>query len=150
MPFSCSKPQPWHRHSRKPGTQNTLHSTFTHKTPEPCSMTPRGSSPQNKDDRYRVRQRSRKPRHGQTRRPAEAGTPSRPARPEAYQNLIHTSKDHDDDPARTASQRTPSQTTELFPPRTCTANQADTNQPAMEAIGFEPTTPCLQSRCSPS
>jgi hypothetical protein len=73
------------------------------------------------------------------------------ARPETHQNLIHPDKDQCLQPETpTASQfhSEPSMPVSFrfsaIPP-----NQLDTTL-MVEVIGLEPTTPCLQSRCSPS
>jgi hypothetical protein len=94
------------------------------------------------------------------------------ARPETHQNLIHPDKDPDPtDPARRTAalaRQNPGTTARRHAPKArrrrgadcalSSAIPADSDRPSaishrtprLETIGFEPTTPCLQSRCSPS
>ena len=83
-----------------------------------------------------------------------AGQTSRQERPETHQNLIHPDKDHKPSgqlppPGRNKSRsRTTVQPAEpVFHPSTAFRKPSHA---LVETIGFEPTTPCLQSRCSPS
>ena len=100
--------------------------------------------------------------------------PSRPAHPGMHQNLIHLSKDHHD-AGQNPRPHGPSSAAPGTPPNTVLArqhrtsrhdargnstkgtgirrsrtNQRHTGRTRLETDGFEPTTPCLQSRCSPS
>ena len=77
------------------------------------------------------------------------------ARPETHQNLIHRDKEQRrpyrtslPDPPHSPAQRRsePNRSETLTSPRYATTRP----HPMVETIGFEPTTPCLQSRCSPS
>ena len=82
------------------------------------------------------------------------------ARPATHQNLIHPDKDHN----ATRPNHRPGRRPLTTAPPLCARDRgtaetwislrqdpARTPHPNMvEAIGFEPTTPCLQSRCSPS
>jgi hypothetical protein len=85
------------------------------------------------------------------------------ARPETYQNLIHPDKEQCLQPETpTASQFTQNQQCRFAsllrdtpaPDLIRGPDQLDTtiltNRTVVEVIGLEPTTPCLQSRCSPS
>ena len=69
-------------------------------------------------------------------------------RPDAHQPL-HTAKEHIPDHARDAGANAPRN-----PTRDPITNPLRDDRPAppplVEADGIEPTTPCLQSRCSPS
>ena len=94
------------------------------------------------------------------------------ARPETHQNLIHTCKEHSahDRDANGGPQRTSpdlirgslgtrrrapaargiSDAELVSPLRHKAPDRLDTTHPVVEVIGLEPTTSCLQSRCSPS
>jgi hypothetical protein len=81
--------------------------------------------------------------------------PSCPDRPKTQQNLIHNHQ-RTQRPTRDQSSDDSRQNTTITKPLT---NQTLTNpnplttddwRPSLETDGFEPTTPCLQSRCSPS
>ena len=71
------------------------------------------------------------------------------ARPATHQNLIHPDKDHIRHPTRDTLGAAPAG---AAPIRCFTVKRPTPLQTAntLEAIGLEPTTPCLQSRCSPS
>ena len=77
--------------------------------------------------------------------------PSRPARPGAHQNLIHTvtkttrTRCTAANPAKPAAIRTRTPNPNHNRPKRSPPHPA-----VVEADGIEPTTPCLQSRCSPS
>jgi hypothetical protein len=90
------------------------------------------------------------------RRSNTSGQTCEQARPETHQNLIHPNKERRLQPETpTASQfhLEPSMPITFASPR-YPPNQLDTPIPniriVVEVIGLEPTTPCLQSRCSPS
>ena len=84
------------------------------------------------------------------------------ARPETHQNLIHPDKEHTKPDPRAslvsatpqrphAMGSTPSTTKPIFSAVTNThALNTSSFSYLVETIGFEPMTPCLQSRCSPS
>ena len=184
MPFSCSniplvppctgttntpgqKPP-----SRRPTQTQRKHSVLNstqHITnaPEPCSAPTRAAKKTGSDKHSQPR------RHGPPTPPEQAAThgaprkdPSRPARPEAYQNLIHTCQRPlqrpcpgpalQRSPAHTAPNPNLSTTSTLascpIPSRQVPAANSQTRKQrnSLEADGIEPTTPCLQSRCSPS
>ncbi len=69
----------------------------------------------------------------------------RPPDPETHQNPIHPDKDHTAQPRQRAA-RPIRHTTRNAPVPAGTRMETT----RMETIGVEPTTPCLQSRCSPS
>ena len=107
----------------------------------------------------RVRQTLARTRHGLPTGPAppgrhcdrSGGPPSCPAHPGAHQNLIHTCQR----PSRGARRRpVPAPTgTEPLPLHDNSGDPRPIIRPTLtrvEADGIEPTTPCLQSRCSPS
>lgn len=86
------------------------------------------------------------------------------ARPKTHQNLIHTDKDqqpgHPDhiptpngplpSGMRTAQTRKLGIPLRRLNPLTGSFSAQPATRRLVEVIGFEPTTPCLQSRCSPS
>ena len=89
---------------------------------------------------------------------APSGQTRDPARPEAHQNLIHPDKEHAT-PYPQGSQPHSPRPDPGSPPRHQTAtatlssppaSQTNPAPPTLEAIGLEPTTPCLQSRRSPA
>jgi hypothetical protein len=88
---------------------------------------------------------------------AEAfGQTSRWSRPETHQNLIHPDKERRLPFGDTSGIAVPHRTinADCFRFSAIPSDQPDTPTPetrvVVEVIGLEPTTPCLQSRCSPS
>jgi hypothetical protein len=104
---------------------------------------------------------------GRPMKDSTSGQTCEQARPETHQNLIHPDKDRRLDPRhqrhrnsipRSSGQNHPMPITFASPRYTLSTRQ--TRRPCrhpilkirivVEVIGLEPTTPCLQSRCSPS
>ena len=175
MPFSCSNPMHRnHPHSRTDDPAHAGHLLNTQHThiPERCPATTLAAS---LSASARVRQTTRlldghSPGAGPDAAHRATPThPSRPAHPGMHQNLIHLNKDHRNARPRRRTARPPPNASRTRPasrspraaqprrPHKETHHQRNRQpptarrlHPALETDGFEPTTPCLQSRCSPN
>jgi hypothetical protein len=84
--------------------------------------------------------------------PQTPGQTLRRQRPETHQNLIYPDKEQRPGGAQTAPQARfvslHTNSADYF--RFSAIHSPNPPSPLVETIGLEPTTPCLQSRCSPS
>jgi hypothetical protein len=186
-------PAPRSAAANRPKQDLSLLSFTLINAPEPCSAAMLGQPiPQPRDQPNRVRHPHRgshgRPTIPHSRIAQPSKTPSRPARPGAHQNLIHTcQRTINTRPASIASRHTaitqlngsdlydpiprqqwthsalasPNQRRRSGSPHQLVAvigitppssggGDRDHSTKVVEVIGIEPTTPCLQSRCSPN
>jgi hypothetical protein len=140
MPFSCSRAPPCTETILRGGLR-TAESSAQHTT-GPSHPLARTQWTFHASERFT-------PSHGHPQTP---GQTLRRQRPETHQNLIYPDKEQRPRGAQTVPQAriysVHSDDTDYF--RFSAIHAPNPPPPLVETIGFEPTTPCLQSRCSPS